>query len=287
MPDTNPAQAPATRSPSASSDNSSSTLGRIAQNSVFERFARTGFIMSGIVHLLIGYIAIRIAFGGGGGAADQSGAMAELAAKPGGTVALWIGFVAFVLMALWRVAEAVLGSASKPDADGTMHQVIDRIKAFSVGVVYFAFAVSALGFARGHGKSSGGQNAGLTARVMQHTAGTIALIIGGLIIIAIGGYHVYKGASRNFLDDLEGATSALVRRLGMIGYIAKGLAIAAAGALVILAAIQSKPDKATGLDGAFKTLGAQPYGVILLVVAGLGIITYGLYSFAMARYVKM
>ena len=34
-------------------------------------------------------------------------------------------------------------------------------------------------------------------------------------------------------------------------------------------------------------LGAQPSGAALLIVAGLGIITYGLYSFAMARYTKM
>lgn len=78
-----------------------------------------------------------------------------------------------------------------------------------------------------------------------------------------------------------------MRRLGLIGYIAKGLVIAGAGVLVIVAASLSQPDKATGLDAALKTLGAQPYGAILLSVAGLGVITYGLYSFAMARYAKM
>jgi hypothetical protein len=60
---------------------------------------------------------------------------------------------------------------------------------------------------------------------MQTGAGTLALIAGGVIIVAVGGYHVYKGASRNFLDDLKGKSSDLVRRLGMVGYIAKGLAI--------------------------------------------------------------
>jgi hypothetical protein len=50
---------------------------------------------------------------------------------------------------------------------------------------------------------------------------------------------------------------------------------------------RSQPNKATGLDGALKTLGAQPYGAALLILAGGGIITYGLYSFAMARYTKM
>ncbi|WP_329414864.1 DUF1206 domain-containing protein [Nocardia vinacea] len=272
---------------SASFDNKSSVAGRVVQNNVFERFARAGFVASGIVHLIIGYIAIRIAIGSAAGDADQSGAMAELAAKPGGVVALWVGVVAFLLMALWRLAEATLGSSSKPDADSKKSEAIDRVKAAGLAVVYFAFAVSAFGFARGSGKSSSGQSAGITARMMQTTAGTTALITSGLFIVVIGGYHVYKGVSQNFLEDLEGTTSDLVRRLGTVGYIAKGLAIAAVGLLVILAVSESEPGKAAGLDGAFKTVGAQPYGVALLVASGLGIITYGLYSFAMARYTKM
>ncbi|WP_405488902.1 DUF1206 domain-containing protein [Nocardia sp. NBC_00511] len=287
MADANRSQAFPAESSSASSGNSSSIAGRIAQNRVFEHFARAGFVMSGIVHLIIGYLAIRIAFGGAGGTADQSGAMAELAAKPGGILALWTAVAAFLVMALWRLAETAFGSSSHPDADSKKVEVLDRLKAFCVAVVYFAFALSALGFARGRGKSSGAQSAGLTARLMHTTTGTVGLVAGGLIIIAIGGYHVYKGISQHFLTDLKGITSDFVRWLGTIGYLAKGLAIAAAGLLIILAANQSQPNRATGLDGAFKTLGAQPFGAVLLVVAGLGIITYGLYSFAMARYVKM
>lgn len=270
-----------------SSDTSSTAVARVAQNSVFERFARAGFVMSGLVHLIIGYIAIRIALGGPGGTADQSGAMTELAAQPGGVFVLWVGVVAFSLMALWRFAEAALGSSSEPDADSKKSEAFNRVKAFSLAVVYLAFALSALGFARGAGRSSSEQSMGITARMMQSTAGTIALVAAWLIIIAIGGYHVYKGATQSFLDDLKGPTSDLVRRLGTVGYIAKGLAVAAIGLLVLLAVSRSEPGQAAGLDGAFKTLGAQPYGAALLIAAGLGIITYGFYSFAMARYTKM
>ncbi|MFF0494414.1 DUF1206 domain-containing protein [Nocardia sp. NPDC004068] len=265
----------------------SGSASRVAQNSVLERFARSGFVMTGIVHLIIGYIAIRLALGGGGGTADQSGAMAEMAAKPGGRVALWIGAVAFVLMGLWRLAETAFGSASKPDKDSASGEAFHRVKAFALAVIYFAFAVSAFGFARGSGKSSSGQSTGMTARLMQHTAGTVVLVIAGSIIIGVGGYHVYKDTSRKFLRDLQGSPSTLVRRLGMSGYIAKGLAVAAVGALVILAVTRSQPDKAGGLDAALKTLGAQPYGVVLLIVAAVGIILYGLYCFVMARFAKM
>ena len=93
---------------------------------------------------------------------------------------------------------------------------------------------------------------------MQTGAGTIALIAGGVIIVAVGVYHVYKGASRNFLDDLKGNSSDLVRRLGLVGYIAKGLVIAGAGGLVIVAASRSEPNTTTGLDGPSKHLGPNP-----------------------------
>ena len=52
---------------------SSSTATQVAKNSVFERFARAGYVVSGLLHLTIGYLAIRIALGSGGGNADESG----------------------------------------------------------------------------------------------------------------------------------------------------------------------------------------------------------------------
>jgi hypothetical protein len=51
---------------------------QIAQNSVFERVARAGYVVSGLLHVIIGYLAIRIALGTGGGSADQSGALAAI-----------------------------------------------------------------------------------------------------------------------------------------------------------------------------------------------------------------
>jgi hypothetical protein len=182
--------------------------------------------VSGLLHLTIGYLAIRIALGSGGGSADQSGALAAVAAKPGGIVALWVAAVAFLVMGLWRLVETALGRSTDPKSQGASSEVLDRAKAFALAVVYFAFAYSTFGFARGAGKSTGAQNSGMSARLMQTGAGTLALIAAGVIIVAVGAYHVYKGASRNFLDDLKGNSSDLVRRLGMVGYVAKGLVIA-------------------------------------------------------------
>ena len=151
---------------------SSSTVAQVAQNSVFERFARAGYIVSGLLHLTIGYLAIRIALGSGGGSADQSGALAAVAAKPGGIVALWVAAVAFLVMALWRLVETTLGRSTDPKSQGAPSEVLDRAKAFALAVVYFAFAYSTFGFALGAGKSTGAQNSGISARLMQTGAGT-------------------------------------------------------------------------------------------------------------------
>lgn len=176
----------------------------IAQNTVFEHAARAGYVVSGLLHVIIGYLAIRIALGTGGGSADQSGALAALAAKPGGIIALWAAVIALVIMALWRLAETALGRSTDPKRQGAGSEILDRVKAFALAVVYLGFAYTALGFARGAGKSTGDQNSGLSARLMQSAAGTVVLIGAGGIIVAVGGYHVYKGASRSFLDDLQG-----------------------------------------------------------------------------------
>ena len=158
------------------SDHASSTVAQVAQNSVFERLARAGYIVSGLLHLAIGYLAIWIALGSGGGSADQSGALAAVAAKPGGIAAVWVAAVAFLVMALWRLVETALGRSTDPKSQGASSEVLEWVKAFALAVVYFAFAYSTFGFARGAGKSTGAQNSGMSARLMQTGAGTIALI---------------------------------------------------------------------------------------------------------------
>lgn len=261
------------------------TAAELAQNSVFERLARVGYVVNGILHLIVGYLAIRVACGDGG-TADQTGALATLAAKPGGPLALWIATAALLAMGLWRLVETALGRSSDRESQRPSN-ASSRAKALGLAAVYLAFAYSAFGFARGAGRPADQQNSSISARLMGSTGGTIVLVASGVVIVGVGIYHIYKGASRNFVDDLQGKSGDLVRRLGAAGYVGKGAVITLTGALLIVAACRSEPKKATGLDGALKTLGSQHYGAALLIAAGAGIITYGLYSFVMARSTRM
>ena len=106
-------------------------------------------------------------------------------------------------------------------------------------------------------------------------------------MIGVGGYHIYKGASQKFLDDLKVSGGPVLTPIGMTGYIAKGTVLAGAGLLVIVATLRADPAKAAGIDAAVKTLGQAPFGRLLLILAAVGFAAYGAYCLVLARFARM
>jgi hypothetical protein len=261
---------------------------RATDSDAFEYAARAGFAISGVLHVLIAYIIAGIAFGVGGNA-DQSGALAALARQTGGALLLWAVAVGLVALGLWRIAEAIVGSkpGERSGGDQADTPAWKRAKSLGLAIVNFAIAFSAARFAMGSGQQSSQQNAGLSAQMMQSSWGKAVLILVGLGLVAVGGYHVYKGASKKFLKDLRSSGGSGITAVGVTGYVAKGLVLAGAGVLVIVAILQADPSKASGLDAAVKTLGHAPFGKVLLVVAALGIAAFGAYSFVRSRHGRM
>jgi hypothetical protein len=261
---------------------------RATDSDAFEYAARVGFAVSGVLHLLVAYIILRIAFGASGNA-DQSGALTTLAKQTGGALMLWVVAVGLVALGLWRVAEAIVGSKpgerSGGDRDDT--PAWKRGKSLGLAIVNFAIAFSAARFAMGTGQQSSQQNAGLSAQMMQSGWGKAVLILVGLGLAAVGGYHVYKGASKKFLKDLRVSGGTAVTAIGITGYAAKGVVLAGAGVLVVIATLQADPSKAAGFDAAVKTLGHAPFGKVLLIAAAVGIAAFGAYSFVRSRHGRM
>ena len=204
---------------------------------------------------------------------------------------LWTAAIGMAALALWHVAEAIVGKhpgeRSQSRQDREDRPAWKRAKDIGVAILYFAIAFSAARFAMGSGQSSGQQNSGMSAQLMQSGWGKTLLIAIGLGIAAVGGYHVYKGASKKFLKDLRTSGGTGVNVVGVSGYVAKGLVLAGAGLLVVFATLTSDPSKAAGLDASVKTLGQAPFGKFLLIVAALGLAAFGAYSFVRSRYGRM
>jgi hypothetical protein len=244
---------------------------------VLEWAARAGYAVNGVMHLLIAWIAIQLAFGGHGKRADQSGALQTLASTGLGTVLLWVAVIGFAGLAVWQLAEAIAGA----------REVSDRVKAVSKAVVYAALAVTAVTFALGGRSSSEKSTNDVTAGLMGKPFGVVLVAIVALVILGVAVYHVYKGWTKKFLQDLRSQPSESVVALARFGYIAKGVALGVVGVLFGLAAVQHDPKQAGGLDSALRTLLRAPFGQGLLVAVALGLAAYGLYSFARARHAKV
>lgn len=259
---------------------------RATDSDAFQYAARAGFAASGVVHLLLAYIILQLALGSGGNA-DQSGALATLASQTGGAAMLWITAIGLFGLGLWHLAEAIVGSKPSERSGNDDSPAWKRAKSVGLAIADIAIAFSALRFAMGSGQSSGRQNSGLSAQLMQSGPGKALLIAIGIGVLGVGGYHVYKGVSKKFYKDLRVSAGSGITAVGIAGYTAKGLVLAGAGILVVIATLQTDPAKASGVDAAVKTLGQAPFGKVLLILAALGIAAFGAYSFVRSRYGRL
>lgn len=257
-----------------------------AQDSTAVRtLARFGYAANGLVHILIGVIALQVARGGGG-SADQSGALGALSSTPGGTVVLWVCTVGLFGLALWGILEAFL--VVKGDTE--LKKWGSRLKEAAKAVVYAALGVTALRFAMGDGSSSSESSESASAQLLSAPGGVVLLVLVGVIVLAVGGVFVYRGVSKKFLENVAepgGTAGTVVTWLGIVGYTAKGIVLGALGVLLIVAAVKHDPEKAGGLDEALKSLTELPFGVFLLGFVAIGLIAYGVFCFARARWPRL
>ncbi|MCL3860841.1 DUF1206 domain-containing protein [Actinotalea sp. K2] len=260
----------------------------VRQSRPVEVVARAGYVTVGILHLLIAWIALQIAFGDGSGEsedADQSGALREIAAQPAGGVMLWAAAVALTMLGLWQLAEALFGG----QAGSRRAQLVAKGRAAGKGVVHLTLAVTTAGIVLGQGQDSGDEQAEEGAGILTGSVpGRVLLFAIGLGIIGFALYQVFIGITQRFQrvlrDDMHDALEPVVKKTGTVGYVARGLALVIVGLLTCVAAVADDEDEAGGMDGALTTLAQQPYGPWLLAVVAVGFAAFGLFSFGRARY---
>lgn len=264
---------------------------RWADSEWADRLARLGFCARGVVWVVIGLLALQIARRGGSGEeASKDGALREIAERSFGTallVALAVGLAGYVL---WRLSEAIWG---KRDETDEAKRSAKRLGSAGKAVVYGVVLTSTLRFIA-DGPSGGGgggdqKEQSLTARALDLPAGQVVVGAIGAATVAGGAYLLYRGLSQKFekrLDtaDMGPVTGSIVDVLGTVGLAARGVVVGLLGLLLIKAAVEFDPQEATGLDGTLKLIARQTYGQVLLTLTAAGVIAYGLYSFAEARY---
>jgi Domain of Unknown Function (DUF1206) len=245
--------------------------------------ARAGLTARGVIYILVGWVAVLVALGHSSREADQTGALQLLASKPYGLVSLWLLGIGFAGYALWRLSEAAFGvSGDQPGAG-------PRLKSLARAVIYAGLSYLTFTVIAGHARSQAGRQQDITATAMQHTPGRVLVGIVGLIVVGAGIALVIEGARKKFMRYLQTArmsprTRRVVEVLGMTGTIARGLVFGLAGALVIDAAVTHKASESGGIDKALLTLRGAPLGEVLVMLAALGLVIFGVYGLCEARW---
>jgi hypothetical protein len=253
-----------------------------------ELLARLGYVAKGVVYLIIGVLAVRVAIGDGGKTTDNRGALQAIYHQPLGQFLLGVMVVGLLGYALWCL---ILRALLDADDWGTKPKgVVARLGYAVVGIAYAATATAAIQLLAGAGsagKSTDASAQDWTATLIKHAYGMWLVILLGLVMIAVGLYLLYYAYSADFMQRFSSLTGGLrrwVQRLGRAGYTAQGLVFGEIGIFLIVAASRHNPREAKGLGGALQQLATAPYGHVLLAFVALGFIAYGVYSFAQARY---
>jgi hypothetical protein len=254
----------------------------------FEILARAGYLARGIIYILIGALAIRLAQGVGGARPSQQGALRTIGHQPFGKALLIAMAIGLGGYAIWRLSQALVGHTPEYGK----HSAADRIGAAGSGLAYAAFCVLTIQILRGTAGSSSAKTKETTARVLQWPAGRELVAAAGLLFIGIAIYQAYLGLSKKFLTysktgEMSPRTRDAFTLIGEVGLVARAVAFLLIGFFVTKAAIDYAPRKAVGIDGALARLTQHAYGSTALVVVAIGLILFGVYSLADSRFRKI
>ena len=255
------------------------------------RIGRAGWFAKGLVYLIAGYLALEVASKASGWSAASSttgtqeasptGALRTVSTSTGGPLLLWLLAIGMLIYAAWRVVTAMLPGST--DTKASMKRVGYIVSA----ALYTFLAFSAIALARqGSGIKNGNQTVtDMSASIMKHSAGRLVIGVIGAIVIGVGLYRISKGLTMDVTDELSlsGMSPARVtwtRRLGAIGEVGRGVGIGLVGFFLLRSAVTYDVAQATGLDGALRRLATQSWGVVVVVIVGVGFAAYGIFCIA-------
>jgi Domain of Unknown Function (DUF1206) len=253
----------------------------------FEWLARAGLLARGAVYGVIGVLAIEVAIGVGGKTTSQQGALQTIAQQSLGKVLLLALAAGLAGYATWRLIRAAVGHGAR-EADSAFQ----RVAAAASGLVYAALCAVAVKILLGAGAGGSSSPKQTTAGVLAWAGGPEIVGAVGAALLGVGLYQGYKGLAAKFMEEAETAKmNARVRRAyqaaGVFGHLARMVVFGLTGYGLIAAAVEFDPHRAVGLDGALRELASNSYGPYLLGVVAAGLIGFGLYSIADARYRKV
>ena len=250
--------------------------------------ARFGYAAKGVVYLIMGLLALSAALGSGATPTDQKGVFQAIFDHPFGKFLLIVIAIGLVGYALWCLCQGVLDV----DGKGTSAKgIATRVGYTVVGIVYLVLAFGAFKLATGGGAGSSSDTTtrDVTAQLLAKPLGVVLVVLVGLGALAIAAVLFYRTWKADFESlirpkELGQKGKDVLVTLGRVGYASLGVVFTEISIFLMVAALHHNPGEAQGLGGALRAMEQQPFGRLLLAIVALGLIAYGVYSVASARY---
>ncbi len=260
------------------------------------KLARGGLVAKGVLYGALGWLAIQMASGDAAGdAATKQGAIELVASQPMGQVLLGLLTFGLFALAIWQIILVVTGDP----VDG--REPSDRAAYAAKAFIYFgtaatAFAIMApqwglgtFGSAGSGGRDEASQDR-TAAMIMSWPGGRWIVAVIGVAVVGFAAYQLLQhGVDSQFMRRLDrgrmrGTVATQVERAGRWGYSARAIALGIMGVFFVVAAIQHDPAEAVGLSGALQAMAAQPWGPVVLWAVAVGLVLYGAFCIAEAKY---
>jgi hypothetical protein len=249
----------------------------------FDRLARFGYASKGAVFGVVGVLAIARGLGSHALAEDTPGALEALEDLPFHEALLGLLALGLAGYATWRVVQALLDA----EGEGTGWIGLSKRAVYlGIGGFYGYLAIFAVAVILGADSNDNGVQ-DFTATVLGWPGGQILVGIAGAGVI-VGGLNeilfALRGTYRGEFEHRDMATweRVAMKGVGWWGHVGRGAVYGLIGYLVIKSAVTFDPDEAAGLAEAFQALEEQPYGWVLLLLAGAAFLAFGLYCALLA-----
>jgi len=262
---------------------SSKPGGSAADSETVGWFGRVGLATSGVIYLLIGILAVRLAFGFGDEQADQKGAIEVIGRQPFGKVMLPLLVIGFVVLTVWYAAKAYKGGKV---GDGHSGGVKTRIglaasSVFSATLAVTTLRVTMKAFEDQKPEAGGGEKEKeAVAAVLDWPGGKYIVFAAALYFVYWGGKMLKRAIKKDYLEQFAGLRQSrrkIVDPLGRAGFSAQAVVRWVAAWFLVKAAMDHDAEKTVGLDGALRELADQSYGPWLLVAVALGMAAFGIF----------
>jgi hypothetical protein len=249
------------------------------------RFGRLGYIVEGVVYIIVGVLATEAALGAGGGTTDIKGAFRAIGTAPFGMIALTIVAIGLFGYAAWRIVSS-LADAERTGSEPT--NLLMRIADFIEGLAYGSFGIWVAEYLLRDRVRFDDRTPDVTHRVLQYPGGRWLVIAAGAAILVYAMYQFHSALNRKFLYrlDLSAARRARrwIERLGGFGVGARAAVFAMIGMLIIRAGWEYDASKAGGIEKSLDVIANQPAGGIMFAFVATGLIAYGILQIVTARY---